>query len=46
MWNHADPGNVLIYANMVKNFPDAVLQAFTGLDGVRMHKFIHASEIT
>ncbi|KAK9844372.1 hypothetical protein WJX74_001564 [Apatococcus lobatus] len=32
IWNNADPGTVVLYANMVNNFPDRALAAFTGLD--------------
>ena len=34
IWNNADPGTVVLYANMVNNFPDRALAAFTGLDAV------------
>lgn len=36
IWNNADPGTVVLYANMVNNFPDRALAAFTGLDPVSM----------
>ncbi|KAK9862078.1 hypothetical protein WJX84_003464 [Apatococcus fuscideae] len=32
IWNNADPGTVIVYANLVNNFPDRALAAFTGLD--------------
>lgn len=34
IWNNADFGTVIAYANMVNNFPEEALQAITGLDSV------------
>ena len=34
-WNAADYGTVILYANLVNNFPDRALMGFTGLDQVR-----------
>ncbi|KAK9820716.1 hypothetical protein WJX74_000930 [Apatococcus lobatus] len=36
IWNNADPGTVILYANMVNNFPDRALAAFTGLDATAL----------
>ena len=34
IWDNADFGTVIAYAEMVTNFPEDVLMAFTGLDVV------------
>ena len=38
IWDNSDYGTVILYANMVNNFPVATLMAITGLPEVRVKK--------
>ena len=34
IWDNSDFGTVIVYANMINNFPEDTLMAFTGLEAV------------